>query len=397
MSQTITAEHALMKYLLQNSQEIQNISKKLHVSDFKSKKNRYLFKLLIQTQTSNQKLEDGDLDPFLKGVAPKVYRSILEYINFLLKAENDKLNLAPTELIKVIKTNSFQNQIKANLQNLTHIKNPFSLPEEVMDGILDKTIYNPSKNGLLGLDTGFKQLNKDTLGFKKKELIILGARPGVGKTAFMMNVAVVMAKKNKKVAIFSLEMTYEQLYLRCLSQASRVPLKKIVLGDLSQEEMKKVEEETINLKKLFLATNDNSACSLKDIKTICKNNKIDIILIDYLQLLPDRPVKTISSQLKIIAKELNIPILCLAQLSRDVEKSFKKRKPQLSDLRDTGTIEQDADMVMFLHPTKQKEIIELLLIKNRNGINNKSYYLRFDGAIQKFSEIKLKNTDIENE
>ncbi|MFG6084453.1 replicative DNA helicase [Candidatus Phytoplasma solani] len=213
----------------------------------------------------------------------------------------------------------------------------------------------------------------------------------------MMNVAVVMAKKNKKVAIFSLEMTYEQLYLRCLSQASRVPLKKIVLGDLSQEEMKKVEEETINLKKLFLATNDNSACSLKDIKTICKNNKIDIILIDYLQLLPDRPVKTISSQLKIIAKELNIPILCLAQLSRDVEKSFKKRKPQLSDLRDTGTIEQDADMVMFLHPTKQKEIIELLLIKNRNGINNKSYYLRFDGAIQKFSEIKLKNTDIENE
>ncbi|CCP87959.1 DnaB-like helicase C-terminal domain-containing protein [Candidatus Phytoplasma solani] len=87
----------------------------------------------------------------------------------------------------------------------------------------------------------------------------------------------------------------------------------------------------------------------------------------------------------------------MAQLSRDVEKSFKKRKPQLSDLRDTGTIEQDADMVMFLHPTKQKEIIELLLIKNRNGINNKSYYLRFDGAIQKFSEIKLKNTDIENE
>lgn len=263
-----------------------------------------------------------------------------------------------------------------------------------MDKVFNIIDENRKKDGsLIGLDTGYEKLNELTLGFQPGELIILAARPGVGKSALALNIGRKMCmNQGKHIAYFSLEMSSEQLLMRLLSMASNVPLSKIRSGDLEEADTTKLLGGRISLDNLNFYLDVTSSNNLEDLKIQCRRlhreNKLDFIIIDYLQLLNVNrdnskgksmsryeEVTILSRSLKLLAMELEVPILALSQLSRAPETRSKKegKKPVLSDLRESGSIEQDADIVMFLHAedstdekSKSREV-SLLVEKNRQG------------------------------
>lgn len=214
-------------------------------------------------------------------------------------------------------------------------------------------------NDLTGLDTGYKQLNKATLGFQKGELTILAARPAVGKSSYALNLALNVAKyNNAHVAFFSLEMSVEALMMRVYAYEANLLLQKIRSGNLDSSELVLLGLAKQKLSKLNIYFDANSSSNIADIRTKCRNLKqsgrLDFVVIDYLQLITSdnshnnrqEEVAKVSRELKKLAIELDIPVLALSQLSRASE---DHSEPQLSDLRESGSIEQDADLVMFIY------------------------------------------------
>ena len=254
--------------------------------------------------------------------------------------------------------------------------------------------------------TGFTALDRKTKGLKPGNFVILAARPGVGKTALALNIAVNCLLKDKTVAVFNMEMTGPELVKRMLAHLSGVTFEEMdVRGQLSDDAVAKIYKAytTLLSKKLFI--DDYSMNRPSDILSKCRRLKreqgLDLVIVDYLQLMEadskgrasesrQNDVSTMSRQLKVFAKELGVPILALSQMSRGAEK--EGRVPQLSDLRDSGAIEQDADMVMFLHdPSKvdenlPKDEILLLIRKNRSGSIGE-IKLHWDGNTTTFREI----------
>lgn len=261
---------------------------------------------------------------------------------------------------------------------------------------------------LTGLDTGFIDLNKKLGGFHKSDLILIAARPGMGKTAFALNLVANAAIRSKaNVAVFSLEMSKEQLVQRLLSSQSNVALDSISKGKIADDEWKKLTDAMTILSSSDIFIDDTPGIKVSEIRSKCRKLKmekgLDMIMIDYLQLMEadgradnrQQEVSKISRSLKILAKEMNCPVVALSQLSRNTE-SGKDHTPKLSDLRDSGAIEQDADIVMFIYrdeyytkmETKKKDLAEIIIAKNRHGeISN--IELVWIGKIQKFSN-KLK-------
>ena len=220
------------------------------------------------------------------------------------------------------------------------------------------------KGGLRGLSSGFTDYDSLTSGFHGSDLIILAARPAMGKTAFALNLALNVAKRGKHVLIFSLEMGNEQLFDRLIASESKIRLKSLKDSTLTSEELISMGNGLGRLSELPIYISDSSSVTMLDIKATARRlkseGKLDFMLIDYLQLISpaensrksrEQEISEISRSLKILAKELNIPIVTLSQLSRGVEQRVDKR-PILSDLRESGAIEQDADMVMFLYREK---------------------------------------------
>ncbi len=213
---------------------------------------------------------------------------------------------------------------------------------------------------LIGTDTGFKNLNEKTSGFGKGDLVIIAARPAMGKTALVLNMALKAIERNEGVAFFSLEMPAEQLMLRLLSTKTSIPLQKLRVGDLTDEQWSQLSVATSELsaKKLFVddggyATIHQVRSKLRKLKT--QNPEISLAVIDYLQLMSgdgkegrQQEVSEISRGLKQLARELQIPIVALSQLNRGLESRDNKR-PMLSDLRESGAIEQDADIILFVY------------------------------------------------
>ena len=228
-----------------------------------------------------------------------------------------------------------------------------------------KLLDENSKNGkMTGISSGFKRYDSMTSGFHGSDLIILAARPAMGKTAFALNLAINVAKQGKGVLIYSLEMGNEQLFDRLVASESKVRLKAIKDGTLTSEEVVNVGNGLGRLSEMPIYISDSASVSMLEIKANARRlkaeGKLDFMLIDYLQLISpssnsrksrEQEISEISRSLKILAKELNIPIVTLSQLSRGVEQRVDKR-PILSDLRESGAIEQDADMVMFLYREK---------------------------------------------
>ena len=297
-----------------------------------------------------------------------------------------------------------------NKQNVSPIKKASQATERVFEIIENNRGHEDGE--LIGLDTGFEELNEYTYGFQPGELIILAARPGVGKSAFALNVAQKMARNiNAHVAFFSLEMSMEQLIMRILSTLSNVKLGKIRTGKMTEVEMARLLNAKTVIEDLNIYLDETTTNRFEDIKVKCRKLKregrLDFVVIDYLQLLTItgkanryEEVSTLSRSLKLLARELEVPILALSQLSRAVEQRKAEdgsKKPMLSDLRESGSIEQDADMVLFLHregsngEDATKKFVntktELIIAKNRQGMTG-SFDLIFRGEYSSFESKK---------
>ena len=238
-----------------------------------------------------------------------------------------------------------------------------------------------SKNQFTGVPTGFARLDTMTSGFQKSELIIIGARPSIGKTALALSmIQNIACEKRIPCGFFSLEMPYESIGMRLLAQEARVPMQKIRSGMLKVDDVKKIQDAAGRWFEAPLYTVDTPNMKLIDLRAVArrmvKNNKVEIIFIDYIGLIstedPTAPVfeqvSLISKSLKALARELSIPIVALCQVARDAE----GQEPNLAQLRGSGSIEQDADVVMFLHRDRLREEVtaqdaKIILAKQRNG------------------------------
>jgi replicative DNA helicase len=262
----------------------------------------------------------------------------------------------------------------------SNLSGDFKDSNKIINETIDYIKKQVSKQNKIvtGLDTGFVELNRMTSGFNEGDLIIIAARPSMGKTAFVLNLALNVLKQDKGVAIFSLEMPAEQLMLRMLSAASKIPLQDLRRGNLNDEEWSRLSEVSDYISDKPLFVDDEGSVNIHTIraklrKLKAQNPNISLAVIDYLQLINSDirerhlAIAEISRSLKLLARELQIPIIALSQLNRALESRPNKR-PMLSDLRESGAIEQDADIIMFIYrddvykaleaKQKQKEALE---------------------------------------
>ena len=248
------------------------------------------------------------------------------------------------------------------------------------------TELSQSDSAIPGMSTGMRDLDKKINGLNKSDLLLVAARPAMGKSAFALNLALNVAKKyNKTVAIFNLEMSREQLAMRLLAIESFVDGQKMATGKLTEEEWSKLCMASASLSQTDIRIDDNPSITVAEMNAKCRREEnLGMVVIDYLQLMNGsgygkggdnrvNVVSDISRSLKIMAKELNVPVICLSQLSRGPESRTDKR-PMLSDLRESGAIEQDADEVLFLYRdeyynenTEDKGVAECIVSKNRHG------------------------------
>ena len=289
--------------------------------------------------------------------------------------------------------------------------------DSVVPQVIDKfNAINKDKNAFQGLKTGFKSLDYLLNGLHKTDLILLAARPAMGKTSFAMNIVENIAvNENKVCAVFSLEMGREQLAQRMLCSLAEVSMQDALKGKLDKDKWERLikAQAQLNTAKIFI--DDSSMVTPSEILSKCRRLKrrygLDLVMIDYLQLMNgsknknqdnrQQEISEISRSMKILAKEIEVPVIALSQLSRSVE-SRTGHKPQLSDLRESGAIEQDADIVMFIHrPDKaasekelaegavQQNVAEILVAKHRNGATaeNGEIKLYFNGGCTKFMNL----------
>jgi len=292
------------------------------------------------------------------------------------KKLNDVLDDAEKQIFDIIQS-----------RNVTETANIYEIVTKVI-GNLEDLADSGNRGKTTGIPTGFSDLDYMTAGFQKSDLILIAARPAMGKTAFELNLAEHMCfREGKTVALFSLEMSKEQLVTRLLSMGSGVESEKLKKADLEVEEWARLVEYSAIIGNSNLIIDDTPGITISELRSKCRRfkmeNDLDIVMIDYLQLMSaggkresrQQEISEISRSLKALARELNIPVVALSQLSRAVETRDKKdRRPMLSDLRESGAIEQDADIVMFLYrddyynkESPKKDIAEVIIAKQRNG------------------------------
>lgn len=297
-------------------------------------------------------------------------------------------------------------------------KNYADMKSIMREAIAEMEIRKNQKDGLTGVPSGLTALDRVTSGWQKSDLVIIAARPAMGKTAFVLSVLRNAAvDHNTPVAIFSLEMSSVQLVNRLISSEAELSSDKIKKGSLQDYEWEQLVHKTAKLSKAPLFVDDTPALSILELRAKCRKLKaqhdIQLIVIDYLQLMSgdskaggnggnrEQEIASISRALKKIAKELNVPVIALSQLSRAVETRGGDKRPQLSDLRESGSIEQDADMVMFLYRPEYYGIMEveidnqtvsaqgmgeIIIAKHRNG-SLSNVHLRFIGQFTKFTDL----------
>jgi replicative DNA helicase len=316
----------------------------------------------------------------------------------------DLLNAAEQGLFEISEGNIRKNYDKMS----TLIRQALEQIEEIKN----------KEDGLSGIPSGFADLDRVTSGWQKSDLVILAARPGMGKTAFVLSMARNTAVQfNKPVAVFSLEMSSVQLVNRLISSESGIPAEKLRKGNLEDHEWIQLNQQITSLSEAPLFIDDTPALTVFELRAKCRrlvrNNGVEMVIIDYLQLMHagnsnksgnrEQEISTISRSLKSIAKELNIPIIALSQLSRAVETRGGDKRPMLSDLRESGAIEQDADIVCFIYrpdyygftewpdtsPGQDPDCQgqgEIIIAKHRNG-SLENIRLRFISHLAKFTDL----------
>jgi replicative DNA helicase len=309
------------------------------------------------------------------------------------------------ELLDTAESNLFaiaESNIRKNYDSMTTL---------VSQAIKQIETAMTQKDGLSGVPSGFTELDRVTNGWQKSDLIVLAARPGMGKTAFVLSLARNVAVEfNKPIAVFSLEMSSVQLVNRLISSETEFPADKLRKGDLKAHEWQQLNSQISKLTAAPMFIDDTPALNIFELRAKCRRLKaqhdIQMVVIDYLQLMTaggegkgnrEQEISSISRSLKSIAKELDIPIIALSQLSRAVETRGGNKRPQLSDLRESGAIEQDADMVLFIYRPEYYQLYqdeqgnstegmaELIIAKHRNG-SLKDVKLKFVAHLAKFQD-----------
>jgi len=307
-------------------------------------------------------------------------------------------------------------------------KETSSIKTVIDEAIKEMEERGAREDGLSGVPSGFTQLDALTSGWQRSDLIIIAARPSMGKTAFALTLARNMAVMHKQAcAVFSLEMSSIQLVNRLIVGETGLASEKIKSGKLSTNEWQHLETKIKDLAEAPIFIDDTPAISLFELRAKCRRlkiqNDIKLVVLDYLQLMTasssgnmprEQEVSMISRGLKALAKELNIPIIALSQLNRSVEMRHGDKRPQLSDLRESGAIEQDADIVIFIHRPERygltedetgydtKGMAEIILAKHRNGavgdvklrfISEKALFVDIDGDVPSFSDDEMMPAD----
>ena len=319
------------------------------------------------------------------------------------------------------------NDAEANLFTVTEgtLRKSYDKMSSLIKGALEniETLRN-KEDGLSGVPSGFTNVDRVTSGWQKSDLVIVAARPGMGKTAFALTMARNIAvDHNTPIGFFSLEMSSEQLVNRLIASEAELGASKLRKGDLADHEMVQLHEKIKHLSEAPIFIDDTPALSIFELRAkarrLVKNHGVGIIMIDYLQLMTaggtggnrEQEISTISRSLKGIAKELKIPVIALSQVNRGVESrtGVGSKRPMLSDLRESGAIEQDADIVTFIYRPEYYKIYEwdngddsrgqgeLIIAKHRNGSLN-NVRLKFTGEFAKFSDLDyFDGGDYENE
>ena len=433
MPHSLEAEQATLGAMLIDADCIKDVMDKLQPEDFYIKQNREIFET-IYTMFSYSKPIDGltVADEMQKNgtydenttrnylvqlmeVTP-TSANVMEYVGIVRdKALLRSLCKAAGEIQTMVQEGLGEAKatLEAAEQKIYAIRRGRSGQDMVPVGQVIKPLLDQlnelasGKTGLPGLSSGFGALDKKIHGLNKSDLIILAARPAMGKSSFAMNIALNVARgSGKTVAVFNLEMSKEQLVTRLLSSEGLVDSNRLTTGRLSAADWGKLTQAARTLKQLDIRIDDNPMLTVADMNAKCRRlDNLGLVIIDYLQLMSSsggkayagesrqQAVSDISRMLKIMAKELNVPVICLSRLSRANEKREDKR-PVLSDLRESGSIEQDADIVMFLYregyykeDVENKEITECIVAKNRHGETGK-VPLRFMGEYTTFTSVE---------
>lgn len=435
----IEAEIALIGCVLIDENLIIELTDILLPDDFYDAKNRLIYRAMLNLSKEGKNidittlvsaLEAGHLleqcggMEYLSSIADRSY-STLNFESYCDLVQEASLKRSTIQRLTKLAQDGYDNKLEAfDYVDLVE-KEVFELSKRrkvesfkpisvVSKTVMTNTEKNSNrKNEIIGLDTGYGSLNKYTQGFQPGQLIILAARPSMGKSAMAMNIAVNIARKNKggkgTVAIFSLEMSAEQLVERMVACESTIALNNIKDGQFeSKNDWTRFNTACSKLGQLNLYFDDSSGSTISSIRAKCRKLSADVgldfIVIDYLQLIESdssnskasqqEQISKISRSLKLMARELNVPVLALSQLSRAVEKREDKI-PIMADLRDSGSIEQDADIVLFLYRedyykkgSSRKNQADLIISKNRSGgTNNDGLPFMFMGEFSSFKEL----------
>ncbi len=409
---SIEAEQSVLGALLLDKEAINTAVEHLKSDDFYKEANREIYEAVLVLNNRNEPVDLITLSEELKrrdtlesigGITylanlsssiattanTKYYCDIVEeksILRRLIGSSNEIMGLAydNSESVNVIIEKAEKNIF--DITQGAHRRGFFPINEVLLTSFAQIEERAANKGQLTGITTGYADLDLKLSGLQKSDLVLLAARPSMGKTALGVNIATnASLKDNAKVALFSLEMSKEQLVQRIISSTAHVDLQKIISGNLVDDEWIQIVNAMAPLSKMDIYIDDTAGISMMEMKAKCRRLKIekglDMIVVDYLQLMQmdgraenrQQEISAISRGLKGLAKEMECPVLAISQLSRAPELRSDHR-PILSDLRESGAIEQDADVVMFLYrdeyydkESEKKSIAELIIAKHRNG------------------------------
>ena len=417
MPHSIDAEQAVLGSMLIDATCVKDVMDKLQPEDFYLRQNREIFETIYTMFSYSRPIDgltvaeemqkNGVYDPQttrsylaqLMEVTP-TSANAMEYAAIVRdKALLRSVASAAGEITAMVQegTGEARTTLEAAEQKIYAIRRGRSAQDmvhigQVLTGVLDHlNELSSGQVGLPGLSTGLSAVDSKIHGLNKSDLILVAARPGMGKTSLALNFALNVGKAcQKTVAVFSLEMSKEQLATRLLSAEAFVSNQKLITGNLSETDWVRIAQSANALNQTDIRIADNPLLTVADMNAKCRRmENLGLVIIDYLQLMTSaggrgyagenrqQAVSDISRMLKIMAKELEVPVVCLSQLSRANEKREDKR-PMLSDLRESGAIEQDADIVLFLYrddyyneDSEKRNIAECIVAKNRHGETGK--------------------------
>ena len=416
MPHSAEAEQAVLGSMLIDGNCVKDVMDQLQADDFYLRQNREIFETIAHMFVYSQPVDGvtvaGEMEK--NGLYTEATRP---YLLQLMEVTPTAANVG--EYVKIVRDKALMRQVATAAANITAMVQEGGASAADMLESAEQRVYairrgrgaqtmvpvsqvlqdvmarleelSNSESNLAGLSTGLSAVDAKINGMNKSDLLLLAARPGMGKTSMALNVALSAARESgKTVAIFSLEMSKEQLVTRLIASEGLVENQRLITGNLRESDWQRIAEAASALSCMDIRIDDNPLLTVADMNAKCRRlENLGLVVIDYLQLMTSaggkgysgenrqQAVSDISRMLKIMAKELQVPVLCLSQLSRANEKREDKR-PMLSDLRESGAIEQDADIVMFLYrddyynaDTEKRNVAECIVAKNRHGETGK--------------------------